>query len=301
MRLLLALFGCLLAIPALAQGPVSPSAPTLAGALNPQPATKPSSVPPPAAPKPSDGPPADASYTPGDGLTVTMLNGTSRLKLFAQFSAIGIASTDRPLSAGLPLLLLPGSPFGLSTNTFDLHARQSALGASFTGPEVCGFTPGAFFLGFIQNDNLLNDAYGLLPYQAYGELKNDRWRIAAGLQSDVFNPGKPTIISLGSLFGSGNTGSFRGQVRVEHFLKPSDDFQITTQAAISEPVSTIVSGNRRILEDNGWPNVEVRVEAGIGGGPRSVRRPEATPGRGWHLRRGRPDTDDPVAPLADGP
>lgn len=87
-------------------------------------------------------PPVTTIYEPGDGLTVSMLNGESKLKLFANFSALGVASTDRPFSAGLPLLLLPPSPFGLNTNTFDLHARQTNFGAMFTGPEVMGFTPG---------------------------------------------------------------------------------------------------------------------------------------------------------------
>lgn len=207
---------------------------------------------------------ANAYFVPGDGLTVSMLNDTSRLKLFGQFSGLGIFSTDRPFSAGLPLLLLPPSPFGLNTNTFDLHARQSALGASFSGPEVLGLTPGGFFLGFIQNDSLTNDAYGLLPFQGYGDLKNDRWRIAAGLQSDVFNPGKPTIISLGSLFGSGNTGSFRGQARLEHFLEVNQDLRLTAQVALSEPISTIVTSAERINEDNGWPNIEARLAADFG-------------------------------------
>jgi hypothetical protein len=209
-------------------------------------------------------PSTTTTYLPGDGLTVSMLNGQSKLKLFGSFSAIGVFSTDRPFSAGLPLLLLPSSPFGQSTNTFDLHARQTNFGASFSGPEVLGLTPGAFFLGFIQNDVLTSDAYGFLPYNAYGELKNDDWRIAAGLMNDVFNPTSPTIISLGKLFGSGNTGSFRGQARVEHFFKPSESFQFTSQLALSEPVSSVVSNNVRILEDNGWPNIEARLAAGLG-------------------------------------
>lgn len=204
------------------------------------------------------------TYVPGEGLSVSMLSGTSKLKIFGQFSLIGVASTDRPFSAGLPLLILPPSPYGINTNTFDLHARQTAFGASFSGPEVLGFTPGAFFLGFIQSENLTSDGYGLLPYNAYGELKNENWRIAGGLQSDVFNPQSPTIISLGKLYGSGNTGSYRGQLRFENYLKPSDDLQFTTQAAISEPVATIVTNNVRIVEDNGWPNIEVRLSAGIG-------------------------------------
>jgi hypothetical protein len=209
-------------------------------------------------------PPVTTTYQPGDGLTVSMLNGQSKVRLFASFSAIGVFSTDRPFAAGLPLLLLPPSPFGLNTNTFDLHARQTNFGAAFTGPEVMGFTPGATVVAFVQNDSLTNDAYGLLPYNAFGELKNDSWRIAAGLMNDVFNPAKPTIISLGSLFGSGNTGSFRGQARLEHTYKPGDAFQLQTQVALSEPVSSVVSNNTRILEDNGWPNVEGRVAVGLG-------------------------------------
>jgi hypothetical protein len=208
--------------------------------------------------------PSPVTYAPGDGLTVSMMNGQSKAKLFGSFSAIGVFSTTRPFAAGLPLFLLPPSPFGLNTNTFDLHARQTSFGAAFTGPEVMGFTPGAFFVGFIQNDSLTNDAYGLLPYNAYGELKNDDWRIAAGLMNDVFNPASPTIISLGKLFGSGNTGSFRGQVRAERYFKPGEALQLTAQAALSEPVSSVLQSNQRILEDNGWPNVEARLAAGVG-------------------------------------
>lgn len=172
------------------------------------------------------------------------------------------------------------------------------------GLEVLGFTPGASFLGFIQNDNLTSDAYGLLPYQAYGDLKNEHWRIAAGLQSDVFNPQSPTIISLAKLYGSGNTGSFRGQFRVEHFFQPDDDFQLTTQFALSEPVATIVANNVRIVEDNGWPNIEGRIEGGFGeieelAGGRKQRRLEiGVSGLVGQLRTSRlitapTDPDDP--------
>lgn len=232
----------------------------------PAPLTAPAAPPPAGATAVLTLPPAApaSGYTPGDGVTVSMLNGTSKLKLFAQFSAIGQFVTDRTFPAGGTLFVVPPSPFGNATNTFDLHARQTNFGAVLTGPEVLGFTPGATFLGFIQNDNLSSDAYGFLPFNAYGELKSDRWRVAAGLQRDVFNPQTPTMISLLNLFASGNTGSFRGQARVEHFYKPGDGFQLTTQLALSEPVSTIVTNNQRILEDNGWPTVEGRLVAGLG-------------------------------------
>jgi hypothetical protein len=205
------------------------------------------------------------SPTGNDGITVSMLNGKSRLKFFGSLSALTILSTDRPFAPGLPLFLLPASPFGLDTNTFDIHARQSNIGAIFTGPDAHGFTPSATFVSFIANDTLTGDSYGLLPYNAFGELKNEDWRFAAGLQTDVFNPRKPTVISLGSMFTSGNTGSFRSQARIERFMKPSSSRQYTIQLALSDPIQSVLDDrDLRIQEDNGWPNVEGRIGMGFG-------------------------------------
>jgi hypothetical protein len=194
-----------------------------------------------------------------------MLNGTSQLKLFGSFSALTVFSTDRPYAPGLPLFLLPGSPFGLNTNTFDIHARQSNLGASFSGPQAGAFTPSATFLAFIANDTLTGDNYGFLPYNAFGELKSEDWRFAAGLQNDVFNPRKPTSISLAAMFTSGNTGSFRSQARIERNLGSATSNSLEFQMAISDPIQSVFgSRDLRIQEDNGWPNVEGRINAVIG-------------------------------------
>jgi hypothetical protein len=202
---------------------------------------------------------------PSQGSSVNLLNGQNQLKLFGSFSTMLTAATDRTFPTGIPMFLLPPSPFGYDTNTFDIHARQTSIGAIYSGPEVDGWNPGAFFLGFIQNDNLSSDAYGFLPYNAYGELKNDEWRIAGGLQSDVFNPRSPTVMHLTKLFSSGNTGSFRGQLRAEYAsLFVNEAAWIQTQVALSEPVSTIVVNNVRLQEDNGWPNVELRQAFGFG-------------------------------------
>jgi hypothetical protein len=202
---------------------------------------------------------------PGEGITISMLNGTSQLKLFGSFSALTIFSTDRPFAPGLPLFLLPESPFGLNTNTFDIHARQSNIGASFSGPQAGAFTPSATLLAFIANDSLTADSYGFLPYNAYGELKNEEWRFAAGLQNDVFTPRKPTSISLASMFTTGNTGSFRSQARLERNFGSSSTNSLQFQLAASDPVQSVIkSRNARIEEDNGWPNVEARINAGLG-------------------------------------
>jgi len=130
---------------------------------------------------------------------------------------------------------------------------------------VNGFTPSATFVSFIANDTLTGDSYGLLPFQAFGELKSEEWRFAAGLQSDVFNPRKPSGVSLAAMFSSGNTGSFRTQARIERFVKPSSSSEYSFQLALSDPIQSVF-GNRdlRVQEDNGWPNVEGRVNMGLG-------------------------------------
>jgi hypothetical protein len=106
--------------------------------------------------------------------------------------------------------------------------------------------------------------WGVLPLQAYAQLKNDDWRIAAGLQLDIFNPLNPTVLPLSYLGASGNTGAFRGQFRVERYLHPTGDSDITLTAGLSDPVPTTVSNTFRLNEDNGWPNIEGRAAWAFG-------------------------------------
>jgi hypothetical protein len=216
-------------------------------------------------PDPSSAPSA-LSHTPGEGVTISMLNNTSKLNIGVNLSGLAIFSTARPFASGLPFLLDPAPPDGLATNTFDLHARQSTLYARFTGPEVCGLTPGGEILTLFFNDNITSDNYGLLVYYAYGELKNDQMRFAAGLQRDIFNPVSPTILPISYLYGSGNSGSYRGQIRFERYVHSDDGSQLTFQFGLSEPIATLVRSSvlDPLVEDNGWPNVEGRLAFGVG-------------------------------------
>lgn len=127
------------------------------------------------------------------------------------------------------------------------------------------FQSGGTILTSLQNDNLTTDDYGLLVYYAYGELKNDAWRFAAGLQQDVFSPVSPSVVYLSKLYASGNSWSYRGQLCAERFFQDGDFFGTTVQLGLSEPLSSLVTDPvGRIVEDNGWPNVEGRVEFGVG-------------------------------------
>jgi hypothetical protein len=66
------------------------------------------------------------------------------------------------------------------------------------------------------------------------------------------------------LGASGNTGAFRGQARIERFLHPTENSQITITGGISDPVPTTVNPVFVIHEDNGWPNVEWRTALALG-------------------------------------
>jgi hypothetical protein len=90
----------------------------------------------------------------GNGISVSLLNPANRLKVTAGLDALMVLSSKRVFPSGIPLFLYPDSPFGLDTNEFDAHARQSYVGGLFSGPELCGFQTGAQVLTFFQYHDL---------------------------------------------------------------------------------------------------------------------------------------------------
>jgi hypothetical protein len=80
------------------------------------------------------------------------------------------------------------------------------------------YQTGALFKVFLLANSLTSDTYGMLPVVAFGEIKNDRWRFSGGLQPDLFAPRNPVVIPNVLLGGSGNPGTFRGQLRLEAHL-----------------------------------------------------------------------------------
>jgi hypothetical protein len=196
---------------------------------------------------------------------VSTLTPYSNVHIFGALKLDMLFSNARSVSPGTPFFLFPGATPGFDESSVSIHARQSTMAAAFTGPQFHGLQSGGLVVTMFFNDSVVADQYGFLPLQAWGELKNENWRFAAGLQFDVFSPGIPTVLPFSALAASGNSGnSFRGQVRLERFLHPSDDKQWTLQLALSEPISSTIDPMFRALEDNGWPNVEGRVALGLG-------------------------------------
>jgi hypothetical protein len=96
---------------------------------------------------------------------------------------------------------------------FNLIAAPS-LFALITGPNIWDFETGAQIRVNLYSNPIIADQYGILPLQAFGYLKNDNWRFAAGLQYDIFNPLNPTVLPFTVLIAAGNTGLIRSQARI---------------------------------------------------------------------------------------
>jgi hypothetical protein len=200
----------------------------------------------------------------GKNLTVVTGDEHFKIVLGGAVTVDALYNTSRPVAPGTPFFLPSESPLGYDTRTFDLHARQTTLFALFSAPDVFDFKAGGMVLVSLYDNSVVADRYGLLPILAFGELKNDDWRFAAGLQFDVFNPINPTVLPFSILAASGNAGIYRTQLRVERFIKPDDETQFTLTASLGEPVPTLINDQLRISEDNGLPNLDVRAAVGLG-------------------------------------
>jgi hypothetical protein len=198
-------------------------------------------------------------------LTVVSADENFKFVLGGVITTDFIYSSKREVAPGTPFFLTPGPIVGFRQQTFDANARPTTLFALASGPEICGFQSSAVIAACFYSSSLIQDLYGVLPIQAYAQLKNDDWRFVAGLQFDIFNPLNPTVLPFSYLAGSGNAGAgFPAQFRVERYLHLGDDAQLTLTAGISDPLPTTVTNTLTISEDNGWPNVEGRAALALG-------------------------------------
>lgn len=208
----------------------------------------------PAAPKTADGAGAPLSWAKG-GFEITLF-GTAKLD--------ALYSSARVQAPSLPVFLYPEYAGGYSQSNVSLHARNSTLGVLFAGPDIGKFRSGGRLSAvFFDNTNLFADNNGFLLTTAYGELFNDQWRFAAGLQLDVLAPLLPTVLPF-SANGAPVGDTIKGQLRLERFVEFGSDSQLTLQGGVSEPLNSLSTPDISLDEDNGWPNVEGRILFGFG-------------------------------------
>jgi hypothetical protein len=213
----------------------------------------------------STAPASTATYTPGKGFALQ--TGEATLRLWAEAKLLGFSSSRYTFNPGQPLIVSPKDPAA----SYDLSAQQSMVYAAFRGPKWGSWTPGAFAIFWLQ-DNLLAEGYSFTPVVAYGEIGNGAWRVAAGQNFDVFAPRDPDTLPNGKLAATGNPGAYRPQFRVERTFEAGPGFGGVVQLAASSPVTTALPSTvdlanlqgQEIVEDNGWPNLEARLNFGFG-------------------------------------
>ncbi len=259
-----------------------------------------------AAPARGQSPPATTNTADGAEVRQNVTSREdSRVQLFGTIKLDAIYSEERPQAPGTPFFLVPKFEDGFSNPTLDINARQSMLGVLFAGPQIGNFQSGGRLSAVFFDNTVLADRNGFLLQASYGELFNEDWRFAAGLQFDVFAPGLPTVLPFSYLGGAGSAGNcIRGQIRVERFVDVGNDSQLTFQVALSEPLNTAVTPDIILDEDNGWPNVEGRIGFGLGEpapiGMLTQRRVElGVSALVGELRRTAPPTEPPRRVVSD--
>jgi hypothetical protein len=205
------------------------------------------------------------SFAPGKG--VTFQAGGNQLRLWAEAKLLGFSSSRYVFNPGQPLVVSPKDP----DHSFDLSAQQSMVYASFQGAKWGSWTPGGFAMFSLQ-DNLLAEGYSFTPVAFYGEVSDGRWRVVAGQNFDVFAPRDPDTLPTGKLAVTGNPGAYRPQFRLERNFEAGAGFGGVVQVAASAPITTALPDEvdvanlqtEEVVEDNGWPNVEARLNLGFG-------------------------------------
>lgn len=192
-----------------------------------------------------------ARITLGGGLRTTVTTTTARMQPDAT-----------------PFLVYPALP-GVRDGTTKIDARLSSIHIGVEGAEIGGFRLAGAVFAYLFDGNLFSGQYGFYPGVALVEASNADWRLAAGLQMDVFSPRIPTMVDRMSAFaGSGNPGnSFKPQLRVERFVATGPQQRVVLQAALADALpSNIQPPSLASTENTGVPNVEARV-AWAGGTP----------------------------------
>jgi hypothetical protein len=202
----------------------------------------------------------------GKNLKITTVDKSWGIGIFGSLNTEALFAQARPLTPSAPLFILPD--FGRDTQTFNVHAHSTNFGVALQGPQVGDLKAGGLFLTYLWGEQFEADRYGFFIARAYGELKNDDVRYSFGLDGDVMNPISPTMINFNAGQLGGNFGFFRAQIRRERYHQLGNEVRLTTQFAVSDPVTTSFADftvpPNRLLEDAGWPLLQGRIALGLG-------------------------------------
>jgi hypothetical protein len=212
-----------------------------------------------------------APEEPQGGATIRVKSSSPDvgLLIYGRISIDSIVSDGRLLAPYGYIFL--GPRFEESQWTNSISARQSTLGFLFTGSDIGAFKSMARFETYFLSSVADANVYGLAQYYLYAKLLNDDWAFTGGVTNTLVNPLNPSVLNPAAGSNFGNLGFMRPQLRVERFLRLSDDIQVTPQIALTSPVGTdffqqinVSDAGVQLGEENGWPNIESRLGVGVG-------------------------------------
>jgi hypothetical protein len=146
---------------------------------------------------------------------------------------------------------------------FFLDTRRTRLGLDVIGPRIaaCGNaqSSGKVEIDF-HGEFVAENRPGVLLRHAYGEIKNEEFRLLAGQTWDVVSPLYPSMLSYSVLYAQGNIGYRRAQVRLERYVSLPTDQQLTLQMSINQNVINDFTDDPGVEPESvGWPLIEGRV------------------------------------------
>ncbi len=161
-------------------------------------------------------------------------------------------------------------PYDDDDNTFTTTATATRVGMNFDGPEFAGGN----IIGKIEIDfdeAAGNDfggdvtAHRIRMRHAYAELKYPTWSLLAGQTWDVVAPRIPYMLDCMVLWGSGNVGYRRPQLRLTKWYD-MDGTLFTGQVSLNHTDRNATNNTDtdvQILDgvESGWPMVEGRLGA----------------------------------------
>ncbi len=175
-----------------------------------------------------------------------------------------------------PFTLFSNSPEVEGEDAFHVNVRATRLGMDFTGPDIQAWQMGGKVEIDFYGAALTENRAGLLLRHAYGELRQDGWRLLAGQTNDVISPLAPNTVNYATGLAAGNIGFRSPQLRVEHQTHPAAQWRLTTQASLNRTIiADFVDNAAREGHDAGWPTLMSRVAI--------AWLPPDDPQRAWEL------------------
>jgi hypothetical protein len=169
--------------------------------------------------------------------------------------------TRRTFPGPYTLYVLPLDQQG--EDAFTIDTRRTRLGIDITGPRIAAFgcaqSGGKVEIDF-HGAFVVENKPGVLLRHAYGEVKDDEFRLLAGQTWDVISPLNPGVLSYSVLWGEGNIGYRRAQVRIERYLALPADQQLTLQLSLNQNIVSDFTAEPGVEpESSAWPLIEGRL------------------------------------------